>query len=243
MAQADHTECVDNLTSSSLKFIPGGGFTTAPGGGGFCGAFKSLTATVGLSTRFFNAVGLAPAPKGGFIKGALRRGAGAGTNGCAVFVAICLGGTANTNLAYMLGLADGDTPHLVLRKGQLVGGLPDVEPGNQGVIWRSTDTFAIDAWIHVKLMAAVNANGDVVLSVWRNDLTAPGASVLLVDQNFIQEPGINSLAVSGSGITDDAAGINTGSPSLTSGRFGWGCWVGDVNRVAYIDHLEAVAQT
>lgn len=243
MSQSDHTECVDNLSSSALKFVAGGGFTTPPGGGSFCGAWKSLTASVGLSTRFFNGAGLVPAPKGGYIQAALRRGISAGPTGCAVFVCLCLGGTANTNSAYMLGISDGETPHLVLRKGQLVGGLPDVAPGTQGVLWRSTDVIAIDAWAHVKLMAAVNTNGDTVLSVWQNDLTVIGASVLAIDQNWVQVPGINLLNVSGSGITDDAAGINTGSASLTSGRFGWGCWVGDVNRVAYIDHIEGVAQS
>lgn len=243
MAQTDHTECIDNLSPTALKFVPGGGFTPPPGGGGFCGAWKSLTASVGLSTRFIDEPGLVPAPKGGYIQAAIRRGISAGPSGCAVFVAICLGGTANTNSAYILGLSDSETPHLVLRKGQLVGGLPDVAPGTQGVIWRSTDVFAIDQWVHCKLMAAVNLNGDVVLSVWRNDLTVFGASVADISQNWVQEPGINMLNVSGSGITDDGAGINTGSPSLTSGRFAWGCYVADVNRVAYIDHIQGIVQT
>ncbi len=242
MAQSDHTECVDNLSAASLKFIAGGGFTTPPGGGTFCGAWKSLDATPGLSTRFFNGTGLAPAPKGGVVQAALRRGIGAGETGFAPFLIICLGGTANTNNAYILGLADGSPSHLVLRKGQLVGGLPDVAPGNQGVLWRSTDVWAVDTWVHIRLMAAVNLNGDTVLSVWQNDLTAPGATVLDVDQNWVQVPGLNMLDVSGSGITDDAAGINTGTPSLTSGRLGWGCWKNDVNRVAYIDHIQAAAQ-
>ncbi len=243
MAQSDHTECIDNLSAAAIKFIAGGGFVTPPGGGTFCGAWKSLVATPGLSTRFFNGAGLVPAPKGGTVSAALRRGLGAGQTGFATFVCICLGGTANTNNAYMLGLADGSPAHLVVRKGQLVGGLPDVAPGNQGVLWRSTDVYDDDQWVHVRLMVAVNTNGDSVISVWENDLTALGASVLAIDQNWVQVPGLNMLNVSGSGITDDAAGINTGTPSLTSGRLAWGFWSNDVNRIAYVDHIEGVAQT
>lgn len=238
MAQSDHTECIDNLAVGSIKWVASGAFPTPTGGGTFCFAWKSLDATPGLSTRFFNGVGLAPAPAGGIVQAAMKRGTGSGTTGFAPFICICLGGTSNTDTAYILGLADGDPSHLVLRKGSLVGGLPDVEPGNQGVLWRSTEVFEVGTWVHVRLMAAVNLNGDVVLSVWINN----GPSVLEADQNWVQVAGVNLLDVSGSGITDDAAGINTGSPSLTSGNIGWGFWKNNVNRVAYIDHIEAVAQ-
>lgn len=242
MALADHTECGDNLGAGSLKFIASGAFSTAPGGGTFCGAWRSLDATQGLSTRFFNGSGLVPTPKGGIVAAALKRGTGAGATGSAPFIFACLGGTANTNVAYILGLADGSPSHLVLRKGSLVGGLPDVAPGNQGVLWRSTDVWPIETWVHTRLMVPVNLNGDVPLSVWVNDLTAPGASVLDADQNWVQVPGINMLGVSGSGITDDAAGIATGSASLTAGRMGWSFWKNDVGRVGYIDHIQGVAQ-
>jgi hypothetical protein len=54
---------------------------------------------------------------------------------------------------------------------------------------------------------------------------------------------VNLLGASGSGLTDDAAGINTGSAALTSGRLAWGFWKNDVGRVGYIDHIQGVAQS
>ena len=51
-----------------------------------------------------------------------------------------------------------------------------------------------------------------------------------------QALGLHSLNI------DDGAGIVTGSPGLTSGRFGYGVYVSDTARVALVDGFTCEAQ-
>jgi hypothetical protein len=79
----------------------------------------------------------------------------------------------------------------------------------------------------------VNTNGDVVLSVFRNDLAK---HPLGTAANWQPVAGMAPFI-------DDALAINSGSKPLTSGRAGFGFAVSDVTRRGFVDHLELYRQT
>lgn len=233
MAEADWTELSDNLSSASVTRGPVTSAVVAlPSGndGSFVFGQHSLTNDPGVVAYYSNEVGFAPLSKCGFIHGGLQKGVSAGGNLFSPFLFICLGGTVSTSLAYMLGLDDSATPRLVLRKGQLSTGIPAAAPGAQGVLRRSTSTYSLGAWLHVRLDAIKQPTGDVLLQVFANNITANG----------IDTPTWEAIAGL-SDFTDDALGVNssllgiTGTDSLplVGGRVGWGCRVADVNRNAY----------
>ncbi len=91
--------------------------------------------------------------------------------------------------------------------------------------WRWTKrTWAVTG----RLDVIVNDNGDVVLQVFRNDLTARPLSAPAV---WLPVAGMAEFI-------DDHLGINSGAQPLTAGRAGFGFACSDVSRRAYFDHLE-----
>ena len=122
-------------------------------------------------------------------------------------------------------------------------GLPDDAPGTNGVIWRSTLTYARNTWVHAQLMAAWNQNGDVVLTVYTNDLGAHSVT----SPTWVALPGTAIdgavVPVGNNGLTDDSAGIATGSPSYAGGRAGIGAYFSDTTRLVAFDQIAIVAQT
>jgi hypothetical protein len=133
---------------------------------------------------------------------------------------------------YLLGLGDGDPHHIILRKGALADGLPDAPAGTQGVLSRSTGTFAPGTWLHLRLDMVVNQNGDVLLQVFQNDLTA---HALGSAPDWQAVPGMDQFI-------DDALGINSGSAAFTSGRAGFGFFTKDVTRRGFLDEIEIYRQ-
>jgi hypothetical protein len=93
-------------------------------------------------------------------------------------------------------------------------------------------TIAENAGIHLRLDVIVNTNGDVVLKVFQNDLSA---HALGTAPDWQPVSGMVEFI-------DDHLGINSGSQPLTSGRGGFGFSVKDVTRRAYFDHLELLRQ-
>jgi hypothetical protein len=97
---------------------------------------------------------------------------------------------------------------------------------------KSSASFAQGTWVHLRLDVIVNANGDVVLKVFRNDLTtrpigsAPEWQPVAGMLEFI----------------DDQLAINSGTQPLTSGRGGFGFAVKDVTRRGYFDQIELYRQ-
>jgi len=120
----------------------------------------------------------------------------------------------------------------VLRKGGLSGGLPDIAPGTQGVLRRSTGTFLPATWLHLRLDMVVNLNGDVLLQVFQNDLVA---HPLGTAPSWVALPGVDQFI-------DDALGINSGSQPFTSGRAGFGFFTKDVTRRGFFDQVEVYRQ-
>lgn len=231
MAATDWTYLNDGLDIASVDRGATAGIPRPPGGGSFLFGFNSLTAAKGAVALFANQAGFAPMPKGASIRACLQRGPGGGATGFSPFLFLCGQGTSVNDNAYLLGLSDDDPHRLVLRKGAVVAGIPQSD--GPGVLVRSSESFSQGTWLHVRLDVVVNANGDVVLSVFRNDLalhplgTAPDWKPVAGMPTFI----------------DDQLGINSGSQPLTSGRGGFGFAVADVTRRAFVDHVELLRQS
>ena len=100
------------------------------------------------------------------------------------------------------------------------------------MLLKSGESFAQETWLHLRLDVIVNANGDVVLKVFRNALDA---HPLGSPPDWQPVPGMTEFI-------DDHLGINSGSQPLTSGRGGFGFAVGDVTRRGFFDHLELYRQ-
>jgi hypothetical protein len=246
MAQSDFTSPSNVLTSSNVLRVETAAFTAPNGGGAFVQAYKSVSVSSGIVAQFYNGAGFTPtgATKAGIARAAMKRATSGGPSGWAPFVFVSLSGTDVASTAYVLGIGDASPGHLILMKGPLNGGLPDVAPGTagSGVIWRSDESVPIDEWAHIQLMVAGNANGDAVISIYRSDLgtsTLSLPSMVLVPGRRVAQGG---GTVADTGLTDDGAGILTGSPAYASGRLGYGCYFSDVSRVAMFDGLYFEAQ-
>lgn len=242
MAYGDWSEISDELSSSSAPRGPVTSAVVTPpnGGGSFAFGIHTQDNSPGVVAFYSTQTNFAPTAKGGTISGCIQKGVGAGSDDFDAWLFICLGGTASTNLAYILGLDKSATPRLVLRKGQLANGIPAVQQGAQGVLRRSSATYAIGQWLHVRLDAIKQPTGDVMLKVWANNLAA----------NSVASP--VWAAVAGlTDFTDDALGINSSNLGisgadalpLTAGRMGFGASFADVNRNAYFDHVHPAHQT
>lgn len=235
MSQSDWNLAGGSLGSGAVTIVETAAFAVAPGAGdSFVQLLNSQTTSAGVVAYFHNGTGFAPSSAGGLVQALLKKGVSAGAAGFAPFVMGCLQGTGTTSdVAYILGLSNTDPARLVLRKGALTGGVPDVQPPEnigdpltQGVILRSTDVFPVDQWLHLRLQVKVNTNLDAVITVERNDITLHGANAPV----WTAVPGMEQYV-------DDGAGAKTGTPSLQSGRWGYGCWFGDTQRRAMFDEL------
>lgn len=236
MASADWTELTGNLGTTSIDRGVTSGIARPNGGGSFLYGFNSLDTTEGIAGSFCNLVNFAPMAKGGSIRGALQRGVSGGTSNFATFLFIGLQGSDVGSTCYQLGLSDGDTSRIALRKGIISAGLPDqvvtTPTPTNGLLARSDSAVPIATWVHVRLDMIVNLNGDVILNCYQSDLTA----------NLVSAPVWTAIGGLGQ-IIDDALGINTGSQPLTSGRAGWAFYKKDVTRRGFVDHVELTRQT
>lgn len=229
MASTDWTDLTDSLSTTDVRRGVTGGASVPNGGGTFVYVMRSLELVTGAVAKFTNQADFAPTPanKGMSVRGALARGVGGGASGFQPFLFAGCQGSLITSNAYMLGLTDGEESRLALVKGRVVDGIPNVAPGSNGVLRRSIDAFPLGAWQHLRLDQRVNANGDVVLTTYRNDLDANPVTAPV----WTPVAGLEQLI-------DDVAGANTGSLPYTSGRMGFGARFSDVNRRAFFDHLE-----
>jgi len=242
MAQADWTFCADSLGSGIVRRGATAGIPRPSGGGTGAYGFNSVDLASGAVALFANQVSFAPMSSGGRISGAMKRLPSGGIQGFAPFLFMSLQGDSVNDSAYMLGLGDDDPAHIILRKGTLVGGLPDLaaDPPTNDILMRSTDSFPEDTWVHLRMDVIEQGSGDVIVQVFQNDLDANDVTspvwVQIAGMEGPQSPTID-------GFVDDALGINTGSLPLVGGRGGFGFEVSDVTRRAAFDHLEVARQT
>lgn len=239
MASADWTECTNVLSIGQIDRGVTNGVARPSGGGNFVYGFNSLVTTVGAAALFNNQTNFAPMAKGGSVRGAIKRGVSGGPTGFAPFLFIGLQSPDVNDNGYLLGLSDGDPHHIVLVKGLLSAGVPDVAPGQSGVLARSTATFANDTWLHLRLDMIVNLTGDVLLQAFQSDLNAHAVSapVWTAIAGIAAAPG-QSLA----SFVDDSLGVNSGSAAYTSGRAGFGFASHDVTRRGFFDQIEVARQ-
>lgn len=230
MAEADWSYLSAGLDVATVARGVTSGVARPPGGGDFVFAFNSRSAAQGAVALFANLADFVPMPKGGSIRGVVQRGSGGGPTGFSPFLFLSCQGSSVNDSAYLLGLSDDDPHRIVLRKGAVSVGTPG-EYG-PGTLLKSSASFAQGTWLHLRLDVIVNTNGDAVLKVFQNDLSA---HPLGGAPDWKPVPGMSEFI-------DDALGINSGSLPLTSGRAGFGFATRDVTRRAYFDHIELMRQ-
>ena len=233
MAQSDFTLASDSLDASQVRRVASNGFTPPNGGGASVFVMHSVVNTPGAAALYYNGLGFNPTDtdKGMRITMALKKLPSGGNLGFAPMIFGLLDPNSVNDTAYILGIGNGEPGHLVLRKGHIVDGVPDVAPGLQGVLARSTEAIANNVWAHLLLEITVNSGNDVVIKVMKNDLTL----------HSVSSP--TWTAVSGMAtFVDDAAGINSGSLPLTSGRGGFAMYSSESTRRCAFDHFTLTAQ-
>lgn len=234
MATSDWTTLNDSLSQAVLDRGVTAGIPGPEGAGDFVFGFNSSGSTIvkGAAGLFVNHTGVAPTDpnKGGSVRGYVQRGVSAGRLGFAPMLFAGLQGPSVNDEGYLLGLADGDPHHVVLRKGRISDSVPDVAPGSQdingvgGILRRSSDSFQPGTWLHLRLDMIANTNGDVILQVFRNKASFGAAEIWEPIQGMDQ-------------FIDDKLGVNSGSKPFTFGRMGFAFFSRDVNRRGYFDNL------
>ena len=243
MGETDWTYLSDALDAASLDRGATTGETPPNGGGSFLFGWNSLVTTQGAAGKFTNQAGFAPtaALKGGYVRGAIKRGVSAGDiNFSPCFFLQCQGTSVNDH-AYILGLSDEEPAHIVLAKKSIIEGLPTSPvAGQDGVLRVSSATYAKDTWLHLRLDAIVNLNGDVLLQVMASDLVA----------NPVTSPVWTVVGGMSATFVDDVLGVNSQLAGVsasfyqpfTSGRMGVAFFTKDISRRGWFDHIECAKQ-
>lgn len=231
MASGDWTELTNSLSTSDIDRGVTGGIARPSGGGQFVYGFHALSGNAGAAGLFTNQANFAPTAEGARIAAAIQRGKSGGPKGFSPVLFACLQGSAVEDNGYLLGLSDADPHHVVLKKGP-VAELVGEDVGSGGVLAAGTVAYSPGDWLHLRLDVVVNDNGDVVLTVQQNDLTANDVTAPVWED----VPGIDQFI-------DDALGVNSGSQPYTSGRVGFGFYADAAARRAFIDHVEIARQT
>lgn len=233
MASSDWSVLVNSIDNASLRSGVTSGITPPGGGGSFTYGFNSrVTGFNGArALKYVGDVSFNPIPSGfgGRITGAVKRLPSGGATGFSPFLFFAEQANDAAGEAYMLGLQDDDPSSIVLVKGSMALGLPAGLVGENGTLLKSSETFAADTWLHLRLDVIVQGTGDVLLQVFRNssgDVTTPVWTAI---------PGMSDF-------TDDALGINTGTFPFTGGRAGFAMHASDVSRRGAFDHLTIARQ-
>lgn len=231
MAEANWSVLTNSISIATIDR----GVSVSPskpnGGGDFVYGFNSLSNTPGAVGLYVNTVNFNPMAEGGSIRGAIRRGASGGPESFSPFFFIGAQGNDIEDLAYLIGLSDDDPHNIVIRKGAINEGIPAGAVGTNGILAKSSASFANDTWLHVRLDMIVNTNGDVILQAFQNNLAA----------NAVTAPVWTPIG-GASEVVDDALQVLTSTPPLTSGRVGFGFQSADTTRRGYVDHIEVLRQ-
>lgn len=239
MAEIDWQPATGSASTSAIAWTAGRVVTPPNGGGLNTLAFNALQSNPGVAIWYINLSAFIPAGAGGVFSAVLRRfTGGSGGNGWSSFIWLCGQGTNIGDSGYLLGLTDGNPGRIVMRKGALSDGVPD-QPGpsvplgplTQGVLRRSTDTIALGTDVHLRLSAARNPNGEVVLRARRNNLEVNAATSPVWEAI----PGMDDFI-------DDSAGMATGTASHLSGYWGIGARMTAAYQRCMFDVFRARAQ-
>lgn len=166
MASANWLEPAGALGNSVVRRGVTKAATPPAGGGSFVFGFNLVADDQpGVAALRNAAIDFNPMSKGGSIMAAMMRAPSFVDGGFAPFVFLGLETDDVSSRAYLLGLGDGTPSHIILRKGILSEGLPDVAPGGSGVLRRSSGTIAVGAWTYLRLDGQLQGNGDMLLTV------------------------------------------------------------------------------
>lgn len=237
MAATDWDDQTGTLVNPDVTRGVTSGITPPNGGGTWVYGANSITAATGVAAIRVDLAGVNPTSSGGQISCALRRGSPG--SGVAPFV-WCMSGTQVTDTAYILGLSDADPARIILRKGRIVDGIPDLtpDPTVNGNLLASTATYAWGTWVHVRLKFIDQPTNDVLLVVEQNedlatnDVTAPVWTVPAGMEGSLAFPGF----------LDDQLQINTGSAPLNSGFLGVGIYLNGLGKKGFVDHFKVAYQ-
>ena len=235
MASSDYTALDDSVDSASFARGVTQGVTPPPGGGIYVRTFNSLVSNVtGASAIKYTGVNFDPHTNGGVASVAMKRLPSGSATGFAPMLFLSLQANSVNDTGYLLGLQDADPSHIVLRKGTLASGLPDGDatPLTNGVLLKSTASYANDTWVHLQLTVEVTGTGDALLSVMQNDL----------DVNDLTSPVWEDVPGMSDGFVDDVTSINTGSAPLVGGRSGYGFAASDITRRVAFDGFRLARQ-
>jgi hypothetical protein len=232
MAEAEWTKLDDGLDDNAVVNGTTYGIPRPNGGGNFVYGFNSKVTTEGTSAYFCNKVNFSPMAKGVSIRGCLQRHASGGPLNYAVFLFGGHQGTSVNDVAYILGLCDDNPSRIALRKGTLVSGLPASNVGTNGILARSTGTFAQNEWVHVRMDMIAQPNNETLIQCFWSDLADNPYQTPV----WVPIPGIEE-------VVDDFTQILTGSAPLLDGRGGWGFYSKDVTRRGAVKHVEVWRQT
>lgn len=237
MGQDNFAVLNDGLSAESVRRGVTAGGSPPNGGGSYVFGMHAVENVKGAAGLNCTQTGFSPTAKGGRIAGAMKRGPIGGTSGFAPFLFFAAEGSSVNDSAYLLGLSDEVASHIELRKGPIVGGLPDaaVTPSvAPNLLMRSIDTFKLNEWQHLRLDVIVQGTGDVILQVFRSDLALHAVSAPVWET----VPGMEGPdAPTFAGFVDDTLGVRTGSAPLLSGRLGFAARFESANRVVYFDHI------
>ena len=235
MASVDWTTLTNSVSDGVAASGVSAPFANMEGGSDFFYAFNSSTSSIlGGMGKFYDNAGAGAFTLGSSVSGAVVRRASTGSVGYSVFIFTCLGGADTavnaTDTAYTLGLSNASPSHIVLAKTTIAAGIPDGSPGTLGILAKSSDIVDLNEWVHLKLEAIAQSNGDVVINCYR--------SVTDLDQAVSWQP-IDGLDQ----FVDDVTKINSGTSPLTAGRPGFGFSYLAQNRVAAVSNLQVSRQT
>jgi len=245
MSQGDWAEVTGALSTSAIKRNVSAYSTPPAGGGSYTFGMHILdSSAAGMAGLYVNLAGWTPTGSGPgvadgscSITGCLQRQSGAGYTGHTPYLFACAQGAppAAGSWAYRLCLSDEDPYRLVLDKALLSAKGISSAPATQ-TLGVSSASYALgDAlWHHLRLDCLVQANGEVLLQVFSNDLTTRPIGHAS-GPNWQPIPGISSA-----GIVDDANLIRTGTNPLLGGYLGFGmsCTTNALNRRAAFDAIE-----
>lgn len=240
MSKSDWSSLSGGIVDTNVRGGPTAGVTPPNGGGSHVYGMRMVDGTAGVAGLYCVINGFSPIASpalGGRVSGALRRNSLGATTGFAPFLFFAATGTTVAANAYILGLSDESASHIQLRKGPLAGGLAAVSaiaPATApNVLMQSTNTFAPDQWLHLRLDVIVQGTGDVILQVYRNDL----AAYSVASPVWTAVPGMEGAFTAFAGFVDDALGTNSGSDPLIGGYCGFAARFEATNRVCYFDQL------
>lgn len=245
MGYADWGDVGNSLTTADLARGVTAGLAPPDGGGSFVYGYNSLDGTVaGAHGKYVDLTGFTPtgtgpaAPDGGgSVRGCLKRVPSSNTVNFTPLLFFAAQGAPPSvdDVAYMLGLLDADPYEIVLAKGKIGGGI--VEGASDLVILRRSSAQYVvgdDEWHHLRLDCIVEPNGDVLLKMYENDLSAhpiggtPDWQAIAGMSDFI----------------DDRLQIASGSAPLLGGYCGFAFAVSNgINRRGAFDAIEAYRAT